>query len=254
MYEGPTMITLLDERFAPTTSTIGFLRVDLTTASDALATWLSGLGSQRQVRRHDLHGDLPRMLQRLSPLTGGTRPRRLLVATQNPEWTAYFDCGLTGTDAESAIGHLSRVLSCEGMYVSTVPHTIGTAHEQPGRYGAAKLVMFGPKGTEPLGYVRVVSVVHDGSRWVFDEDGDPQPFEDTERYKSRRIRDRFDSAKLAQYCASLGLHPFVEDFYGSSGTLIEHLVDPAPGGKAMAYQDAQRWLGVQAGLAQTLPG
>jgi hypothetical protein len=248
------VITLLEEAFAPTTSTVGFLHAALSKSTDALCQWRKSLHGEQAVRVHNFRESLPEVLRRLSPLTGGSRPRELLVATQNSEWTAYFDCGLTGTDAESAIGYLSQKLGCEGLYVTTIPHTIEGAYEQPGRYGAVKLVIFGPRGASPLGYVRIVSVVHDGRRWVFDEDGDPQPFENLTRYRARRVRDRFDSETLAQYCAKLGLHPFVEDFYVPSATLIEHSAKLPHGAMILPFEEAQKWLGIRPGLATRLPG
>jgi hypothetical protein len=118
------MRTLLSERFAPTTSRIGFLRLDLDTTVEILAGWRRGLG--HQVRLDALDGDLPSMLPLVEPLTGGVRPRELLVAATG-DWTAYFGCGIQGTDPISTVGYLSLTAQCEGLAITTVPPAVGPA-------------------------------------------------------------------------------------------------------------------------------
>lgn len=46
---------------------------------------------------------------------------------------------------------------------------------------------------------RVVSASNDGGRWVFDQFGEPFPFEKVERYQERRVRDRFTFEMLKEY-------------------------------------------------------
>jgi hypothetical protein len=54
-------------------------------------------------------------------------------------------------------------------------------------------------------------------RWVFDECGEPFPFEKLEQYQARRVRDRFTFDMLKEYLLHLGLSPFEESFYLPSG-------------------------------------
>ena len=70
-----------------------------------------------------------------APLTGGSRAR---------EWTAYLDCNLAGTDADTAVGQLHLDLGCTGVTVASVPHTVETGLEDPGRYGAVQMSLYGP--------------------------------------------------------------------------------------------------------------
>jgi hypothetical protein len=93
------MQTLLSERFAPTTSSIGFLRLDLDEAIEALATWRRSV-VRGGVSAEQVEATFPECLRSLEPLTGGVRPRELLVEASGG-WTAYFDCSLQGTDAVS---------------------------------------------------------------------------------------------------------------------------------------------------------
>lgn len=79
------MRTLLDERYAPLTRSIGFLEIPIGRAADAVAGWRRGLGDETQV--FTLEEPFPLVLHRLEPLTIGVRPRELLVATRS-RWTA----------------------------------------------------------------------------------------------------------------------------------------------------------------------
>lgn len=244
------MQTLLQDRFAPTTSAIGLLELPLAEAQEALAGWRKVLHGAVRVTR--VTGQLPQLLGHLEPLTGAVRPRELVVATQNPRWTAYFDCGVDGSDPEPVIAHLSRTVGCQGLVVSAVPHTIGTGLESPGRHGAVQFYLFGPLKTEFLNYVRTISSVHDG-RWRFDVNGTVQDFEEIESYEKRRIRDRFTSDMLVRYCAALSARPLDEDFYAAEGTLVESAVS-APSTASLTLTEAQRQWGIVPGVAPQVAG
>lgn len=190
------MLTLLDEQFAPTTQKIGFLQAPLETATGLLIAWGNELGHAPMARRV---GGLVDGLRALEPLVGGARPRELLMAVGD-EWTAYFDCGLGGTDAVSAMGALAQKTGLPALAIMAVPHARATG----GQYGAVHFELFGPTGPEPLKYVRSVTVTHDGSRWVFWAGGEVQPYEETERYRVRRARERFTSEMLERYCRRSG--------------------------------------------------
>jgi len=88
------MRTLLSEQYAPITSSIGFLRVDLDKAVAALVGWRTALGLDPH--EEERPEGFPACLLALEPLVGGGYPRELFVATNGP-WTAYFDCALNGT-------------------------------------------------------------------------------------------------------------------------------------------------------------
>lgn len=242
---------LLSEEFAPTTSRIGFLNSGLNEATAELTTWRREL--RGVAKEWPLVGPLSELVPRLEPLTGGVRPRELLIATRAPGWTAYLDCGVQGTDAEPVVSVLSQRLGCKGLVVVTVPHTLDGS-ESPGRYGAVQFTLVGPKGDPPLRYVRVLSAAHDGHRWVFHAIGQEQEFETPDVYRARKVRDRFTSETLAAYCAAMGLHPFVPEFYGSQAVLVETDVTPPPEGKVLTLRQAQEWQGIKPGLAASLPG
>ena len=51
--------------------------------------------------------------------------------------------------------------------------------------------------------------------------------ETPEKYKSKRIRDRFTAEMLEEYTLHLGIRLFDADFYGPRGVLLRDL-DPLP--------------------------
>jgi hypothetical protein len=234
-------MTLSGDKFAPITSSIGFLRVPLDEAAEALFRWRMDLHGD--VRRSDLEGGLVSGISRLEPLTGGVRPRELLVATSNAEWTAVFDCGVDGGDQVTTVGHLSRTIPCQGVVVTSIPHT-ASKDGRSGRYGALQFEMFGPVRTEFLNYVRTISLIHDGARWRFDANGTVQDFEDLDAYQRRRVRDRFTLANLIDYCAALGVAPFDQDFYPGPSVLLETPATPPREAKVLSLSEARAWLGI----------
>jgi hypothetical protein len=244
------MKTLLSDRFAPITSSIGFLRLGLDDAVGSLTEW-----------RRVLYGDVdaeevagfPECLRALEPLTGGVTPRELLVEASDG-WTAYFDCSLRGTDAVSAIGYLSRTVRCQGLAISTHPHTLGLPGVKHGRMGAVQFEMFGPLNADFLNYVRVVAVTFDGSRWRFDASGTQQWFEEAGAYDAARVRDRFTTDMLERYCQALDLDVFDPGAYGPRAVLVRSHVEIPPNGYIMTVDEVQRWLEILPGQADGLAG
>ena len=215
---------LLGGRFEPATSSIGFVHESLSFVSDRLVDWRRSQYGPA-VSATPYRERLDQLLPRLAPLTGGVRPRELLVACGG-EWTAYFDCSVQGTDAVSTVGHLTRTALVEGVAVRASST-------------AVQFELFGPLRTEFLNYVRTVSVTKDGSRWRFDATGTVQWFEETAVYESRRVADRFMAAMLERYCRALGFEVFDDAAYGPDALLIESPLAPPSGGLVLSFDEAQ---------------
>jgi hypothetical protein len=213
---------LLEDRWAPVTSEMGWLETEAEHAARAFAAWQRGVLTPRgiTVAVRPVSGPLEQAFSALLPLTDAERRRHLFMPTRSA-WTAYVDNGWRGTDAMSAMSYMAETLGCRGLRVVAVPNTYRNGD---GRYGAVMLSMYGPHQTAWLNYVRVVSASNDGGRWVFDQFGEPFPFEKREQYQARRVRDRFTFDMLKEYLRHLGLSPFEEDFYlpqGAPAWLVE---------------------------------
>jgi hypothetical protein len=134
--------------------------------------------------------------------------RRLLVSTRN-DWTAIFDNSRGGGDPLPPTSYLAAG-DVQGVIATHIP---------PGQYWlpATKFHLLGPAGERPLHYVRTIDAgVFDSGRWEFEMWGEPQPFEETDAYEKRLVRDRFDRAMLLRYLAALGVDADDPDFYGDA--------------------------------------
>lgn len=243
MTEHDLTATLWDDAVAPLTSAIGFLRAPIEVVADGLTQWRRAIHGSAEAER--LPGGLRDHVTALAPLTAGVRPRELVVATANPEWTAVLDCGYPHGDPVSTIGHLARSLQLHGVAITSIPGS--SRPDGPAPFGARKLEMFGPVPTDFLNYVRTVSVVQDGSRWRFDANGIVQDFEDLDAYQRRRIAERFTASMLVEYAAALGLRPFDEDFYPGPSVLVRNPAVAPPGVLVLSLADARERLGIGVG-------
>lgn len=228
------------DHYAPVTSAIGFLQAPLEVVSTALKAWRESIHGVATA--NFCTGGLVENIHRLEPLTGGVRPRELLVATEGGEWTAVFDCGAQGGDPASVVGHLSQSLQVQGVALVHIP-------DQPGwdagaRFGARQFELFGPLQTDFLNIVRSISVVRDGARWRFDAAGTVQDFEDAAACSSRRTVERLTPAMLARYAAALGIAAFDDAFYAGPCVLVESPVRTPPGGLSLSINEARARFGI----------
>ncbi|MET4004776.1 hypothetical protein ABIB48_003521 [Arthrobacter sp. UYCu511] len=208
-------MTLLNDRYVPITSGLGFLEAPLGEVAQALEQWRVAIhGSARQER---FLGGFEDNVLKLEPLVSGWTSRELLVATSNPNWTAFFDCDVLGGDQKTPISYLAKTMGCHGLFVCSVPASKDASR---GPWGGIQFELYGPVGT-PSNYVRAISLSQDGARWSFYADDKPVlDFEEVEAYTSRKVRDRFTLDMLKRYCAALGLHPFDAEFYPGPSILV----------------------------------
>jgi hypothetical protein len=226
---------LLDNRLAPLTYSIGFLEKPLQHLAAAFRKWKEGLRPAFEVL--PVSESLPAALRRLEPLTT-IRRRELLLATAS-DWTAYFDNRVRGADPVSPVSYLSKVLKCRGLIVACIPHTHAIRGGQStGTFGG---IEFSTHTAEsfPLAE-RKVSLVHDDDGWMFSAAGRVLPFENTDKYRARKVVDRFTPEMLASYCTALGANPFDPDFYKPEGVLFQILDALPPGHSSYSLEEARR--------------
>lgn len=237
------MRLLLNDRFAPITSELGFLECDSETASNAFLCWQKDIQSRRGVHleRSVVKGDLQHVLMKLLPLTSVERRRYLFLSTKGG-WTAYFDNGCQGGDPASTVSFLSEKIGCKGVRAVCVPHELDpNESEKSGRYGAVIWEVYSPIKTEFLNTLRSVCVAYDGGKWVFETTGVQQPMENIGKYKAKLVRDRFTSEMLNGYLSALGIDAFSDEFYLPQGEaiLIEKQGPVAPNLKEFSLEMAR---------------
>jgi hypothetical protein len=194
---------LLGGALLPFTEPIWFIEAPFDRVLEMARPWLTGLGE----RLTDLREPLPTMLERLEPWSiPGTK---LLFVETAGGWTAMFD----QADGSSASFHLGRVLECRDVYTHFARRIV--RDDGATAYGGCSLWLNqSGKG------VRQLQVTQE-NRWEWYARGEPQEFEDPAAASSRRIADRFDLARLNEYCAALGIRRQDADFYLPRGLLAE---------------------------------
>jgi len=209
------MVRLLyNDKLAPITSEIGFLKCSIGKAAYEFVRWQTPIRfawGQYLDEQNITSGSLEDILRQLLPLTNSMRTRYLFVPT-NSSWTAYFDNGYRGPDPSSVISVLAEMIGCLGVRAVWVPNT---KKGRKGRYGAVIFTVY-DKPNPILNIRRSICLVNDGNwsnKWDFETSGEPFTFEQTECYKARRKTDRFTPEMLDSYLKELGIDAFSENFY-----------------------------------------
>jgi hypothetical protein len=191
------------EHWCPVTSDFGLIQIDPETIAQAYFDWTLEL--KKDPRRSEVRSSLADAFGLLPPLSMGFY-RTLLVPTR-AGWTAYFASGMQGSDPSGAMSVFTKQFGVLSM-------RIFARNGSAGGDGTIWSV-FAPEaqgGEPPLLYRRAICAADDGG-WVFEQSGEPFPFENRERYTARRKRDRFDRELLRTYLREFGLDPFSDDFY-----------------------------------------
>ncbi|PPI29126.1 hypothetical protein E2R33_03040 [Rathayibacter toxicus] len=231
--------TVFDNQFAPVTSVIGFVNAPIEHAVAAYKKWLSSSPDHEYVFDW-IEGGLWEAVWSLEPVEFGTNSKRLFVQTASSDWTAFFDNGAWGGYPLSTVSAVGQRLGVRSLYVSSEPAPPSES------IGSRILVVFEPDpapGARGARCVRGIELIKDG-RWSLDLSGDPLPFEDLEAYKNRRVAERFTPDMLNDYCASLGLRPFDDDFYPGPSFLSRRIIDWPALGKPETFAEAQLRLGI----------
>jgi hypothetical protein len=128
---------------------------------------------------------------------------------------------------------MSEHLKCRGLAVTCIPNT------------AVRFELYAPEKREWLNLERSIAAVNDYGKWTFKVTGSVQPFEKTERYKAKAVKDRFTPELLEEYCAALEIRLFDEDFYGPPGLLID-ICDPLPSSSIpISLAEARKRIGLR---------
>jgi hypothetical protein len=226
------LTSLLTYQFAPTTFQIGFLETRLSKAAETYEHWHGRLANEyrTQFSKRATTGGLRDCLRQLEPLTT-PQDHDLIIETESP-WVAFFTNGSRVPDVVSPVGELCRLIECRGLAVRCIPDRHSGNSKQPCTFGCVSFDLFSPHKTEWLNVERSVCSMNDGGRWKFWARGTPQIYEEIDRYRERRIIDRFTPDMLSRYCKALGLRAFEWDFYGGNGIIgIHPIAELADGSK-----------------------
>ena len=196
----------------------GFIRASLEDVARTAMAWRTELKFAPQ--RVDLQGGLRENAQRLLPLAYSPVFRDLFIATRGGTWTAYTNALLPSGDIDGPV----IVIGQYRLHVPTMQVTAIPFQREPGsvagRLGSMQFA-FTSADSNKSRSVALVEGETSSSRYHFEEWGPVQPWEEPDRYRARRKRDRIDPALLDQYCRAIGIDPFDLDFYCGPSVLIE---------------------------------
>lgn len=232
------MKRILNDMYSPVTDSIGFLECPFDIVLSTLSGWMRSLDNNSKILA--VVGNLSCALAKLEPLN---RPRTSLVASTCSPWTAVFLADESGSGPQSIIGHLSRQIPCNGLLITCVDDTFDRTTKK-GRFGGVQFRYLSVEKQEFLNYRRSIGAVNDCGRWVFVEDGIPLDFEDPEKLKAKRIRDRFTPEHLEAYCKALGIQVFDEEYYGPRFSIVSPELEPSENIVPRGFRDARIALGM----------
>ena len=191
------------EKWHPVTRDFGLIQAPMPQLLSEFEDWQRSFGVE--YLRTEIFTSLADAFESLLPLSN-SKTRRLFVATRS-DWVVCFQNGIQGSDPFPAMSYLAQRMEVLAMRVCCTP--------DDAKYPAVLWEVYAPEvrgGRPPLGYRRSIAALDDGGRWVFEESGERFPFEEVERYTSRRKRDRFTPEMLARYLHHFGIELFTDAF------------------------------------------
>jgi hypothetical protein len=237
------MHSLLNNDFAPVTFRFGFIETSFLALCDAFTQWHKNLNEKFGLLSefNSFVAPLASAFSTLEPLTTPL-DRYLLVETRS-NWTAIFANGLRVNDVGSPVSYLPSVLKCRGLEVGYAPD-LGHTDRKSGirRWGHTLFALYGPEKTNRLNRIRYLHLWNDAEGWEFSSGGEVQSFEEPERYKTRKIRDRFSPDMLERYCKSLGIELSEGEFYGPRNCAVRITGRKAAGHLSMSIAEARSTL------------
>lgn len=196
-----------------------FIKAPLRQVTDCLVKWGNeekvGRNTQAQRRKATLAEAWAHVDQRQF-----TPNRAFLIALG--EWTGFFN-----NHEHEWLAQAELYVLCLHLRVDTCFFSIEQDPENE-QCGSAHFCCNSYAGQEesPVKERQVMTLKE--SRWEFCDNGEPLPFEDTEAYAHRKIRDRLTDARLRHYGEQLGIRFWDESEYATEVVFLKWGDGPKP--------------------------
>ena len=135
-------------------------------------------------------------------------PTVFLVFPTHSKWSVLWSNSFLCDGYDSLCYNLTKQFQVETIHF--------TANDSPTVTDSGALVTFRRHDGATI-LERTIYSIKEDSRWTFYQRGDPLSFENLERYRARRKRDRLNETSLMEMFALIGIHPWSVDFYDFSG-------------------------------------
>jgi len=216
-------VNYICEHTAPLGKGVGFIKCDIHRVVDEFIVWQKELSSKFYQGRYDLSKELigekfPYALKKLLPLS--IEIKRYLFLQSSNGWTIFFNYHISGSDL-SEVEVLTTRLNCEGIEAIYCPRSAD-------QLGASQFALFDDhKCNEYNNLKRLISLIDEGDKWQFDQEGELLPFENPEIFKNRLKQNRFTLIHLKEYLKEFNIEYDAIDFYnaGESRILISKVGD-----------------------------
>ena len=177
------------QKWFPVTDDFGFIHAPIEQVVKDLKVWSFSNGIEYVQTK--IATSLPEAFESLLPLSH-SKMRELFIATKS-EWTACFKNGIQGSDPSTDMSQLSKRMGVMSMRVCSTP--LGA------KYPAVILEVYAPEslGGNQYNHRRSIAAANDGGKWVFEQSGEPFPFENIEAYGRTKKKDRFTREMLCEY-------------------------------------------------------
>lgn len=196
-----------------------------------LAAWRRDEATSRGVQ--SVAGTWPGHLNQLDPLEAPWTTE--LFVEHGARWTCYLNNDLNGGDPFPVVGHLSMVMETHAVIAIHQPKI-------PVGHASTQFQLVGPEGEPPLMYVRTVAAHAEDGRWSWHEGGEPQEYEQTDRYRARLKRNRLDRPLLLEYLSALGIDVDNDEAYGSAVVVRQRANWPT---RKLTLKEARHWWGLE---------
>jgi hypothetical protein len=220
--------------YAPVTFGAGFLKLPFRELVDDYSVWVKR--NHPNATATPCEGSFRDALDQLAPLTAPAS-KELLIDVQG-QFTAILSNSLMVGDAFPRTAYWSSRMKCEALAVTCVPDkydrvTLGAIDVDR----AMQVQLFsGKEGVSGMPR-RTVTASKDDDRWVFDNKGDPLPFEDTQKFTNRRVRDRFGPEDVSAFIRYFGL-PLSREPTCDRALLLSYM-EPRAVRRSFSYSEAQ---------------
>ena len=215
----------LRTRFGILGTSVGLVKARANDAAESFLAWQTEIGRAYgfTLGIEEIPCDLGYALGNLFPLTAPIRKRYCFLPV-SPEWTAFFDNSVLGTDASGPMVVLARKLNTLAIRAVCAPHTMPpkVTKDTTGCYGANILEVYNEKGD----VLRSVYCANDGGKWKFGQSGTPFDFENLSQYEVSRVSEKFTEEMLHRYLTHLAVDAFDETSYSmtsSSGFFFQRM-------------------------------
>ncbi len=208
------------KKYEPVTSSMSFIDIDFEKCAQEIFEHNYRVNKEWEfpweVQKIHVPDNLVDKLYKMLPLAPTNLTKELISKTTS-NWVMYTTNGNSGSMSCSEASYVAERFKARVVTVLMVEDIRG---------GPPGSVQFSVKDySKSRDTFRIVSA-HKESRWEWTDYGELFSWEEVEKYKEKKIKDRLTPEMLERYCKHLGIDLFNPDFYAGDAYIIESYTLP----------------------------